>query len=208
MGRKEQRERERKKAAKGRYALSEFGFLPKSDRGPTVTWTRRRRVSGSSWKRTALRDHPASYKNKTKEALCSRLQRLKWVLIYSNFFPAGPQNASPVLNDLARLRATAKFQITPACDFRESILIPFFFLVCLHVDGDFVCSFLFLFGISSRRTHRFDRPWSFFLFHYPLIVTRQNQQAAPVCSKVCWTCSGGLFCRCSIVKKSVCLYLV
>ena len=37
MGRKEQRERERRKAAKGRYALSEFGFLPKSDRGPTVT---------------------------------------------------------------------------------------------------------------------------------------------------------------------------
>ena len=29
MGRKEQRERERKKAAKGSYALSGFGFLPK-----------------------------------------------------------------------------------------------------------------------------------------------------------------------------------
>ena len=29
MGRKEQRERERKKAAKGSYGLSEFGFLPK-----------------------------------------------------------------------------------------------------------------------------------------------------------------------------------
>ena len=43
------------------------------------------------------------------------------------FVPAGPQNVSPVLNDLARLRATAKFQTTPACDFRESILIPFFF---------------------------------------------------------------------------------
>ena len=42
----------------------------------------------------------------------------------------------------------------------------------------------------------------------PLIVTRQNQQAAPVCSKVCWICSGGLFCRCSIAKKSVCPYLV
>ena len=29
MGRKEQRERERKKAAKGSHALSGFGFLPK-----------------------------------------------------------------------------------------------------------------------------------------------------------------------------------
>ena len=74
------------------------------------------------------------------------------------FVPAGPQYVSPVLNDLARLRATAKFQITPACDFRESILIPFFFLVCFHVEGDFVFSFLLLFGISSRTTHRFDRP--------------------------------------------------
>ena len=72
------------------------------------------------------------------------------------FVPAGPQNVSPVLNDLVRLRATAKFQITPACDFRESLLIPFF-LVCLHVKGDLVFSFLPLFGISSRMTHRFDR---------------------------------------------------
>ena len=40
LSRKEQRERERKKAVKackGSYALSGFGFLPKSDRGPTVT---------------------------------------------------------------------------------------------------------------------------------------------------------------------------
>ena len=59
----------------------------KSDRGPTVTWTRRWRVSGSLWKKTALRDRPASYKNKTKEALCSRLHRLKWVLKYT-FSPA------------------------------------------------------------------------------------------------------------------------
>ena len=31
-----------------------------------------------------LRDRPASYKNKTKEALCSLLQRLKGVFNYSN----------------------------------------------------------------------------------------------------------------------------
>ena len=37
MGRKEQRERERKKAAKGSHALRGFGFLPKSNRGPTET---------------------------------------------------------------------------------------------------------------------------------------------------------------------------
>ena len=36
----------------------------------------------------------------------------------------------------------------------------FFFFFCLHVEGDFVFSFLLLFGISSRTTHRFDRPWS------------------------------------------------
>ena len=78
------------------------------------------------------------------------------MLNYSNFVPAGPQSVSPVLNDLARLRATAKFQITPACDFRESIFIPFF-LVCLHVEV-IVFSFILLFGISSRTTHRFDRP--------------------------------------------------
>ena len=69
------------------------------------------------------------------------------------FVPAGPQNVSPVLNGLALLRATAKFQITPACDFRESILILFFlFLVCLHVERDFVFSFLLPFGTSSRTT--------------------------------------------------------
>ena len=70
-------------------------------------------------------------------------------------------------------------------------------------------SFLFFFGLLACR-------WWFCLFVFtsvwdfqpddaqvwsPLIVTRQNQQAAPVCSKVCWTCSGGLFCRCSIVQK-------
>ena len=91
------------------------------------------------------------------------------------FVPAGPQNISAVLNGLARVRATAQFQITPACDFRESILIPFFFLVCLHVEGDFVFSFLLPFGTSSRTTLQ---------VRSLLIVTRQNQQAAPVCSKV------------------------
>ena len=69
----------------------------------------------------------------------------------SNFCSRWPANVSQVLNGLALLRATAKIQITPACDFRESILILFFF-VCLHVERDFVFSFLFPFGTSSRTT--------------------------------------------------------
>ena len=76
--------------------------------------------------------------------------------------------------------------------------------------------FLFFFGLFACRRwfclFVFTPVWDFqpddAQVQSPLIVTRQNQQAAPVCSKVCWTCSGGLFCRCSIVKKSVCLYLV
>ena len=202
VGKSSENERERR-LPKGAMRWAGSAFCQKSDRGPTVTWTRRRRVSGSSWKRTALRDRPASYKNKTKEALCRRLHRLKWVVKLIVFFvpaAAGPQNVSPVLNDLARLRATAKFQITPACDFRESILIPFFFglLACRR----WFCLFIFTSVWDFQPDDAQVRSGS------PLIVTRQNQQAAPVCSKVCWTCSGGLFCRCSIVKRSVCLYLV
>ena len=152
VGKSSQNERERR-LPKGAMRWVGSAFCQKSDRGPTVTWTRRRRrVSGSSWMRTALRDRPACYKNKTKEALCSRLQRLKWVLNYSNFVPAGPQSVSPVLDDLARLRATAKFQITPACDFRESILIPFFFwFVCMSRWLSF--RFYFCLGFpAGRRT--------------------------------------------------------
>ena len=92
------------------------------------------------------------------------------------FVPAGPQNVSPVLNDLARLRATAKFQITPACNFRESILIPFFFF------GFFACRrWFYLFVFTSVWDLQPDGAQ----VRSPLIVTRQNQQAAPVCSKVC-----------------------
>ena len=197
VGKSSENERERR-LPKGAMRWAGSAFCQKSDRGPTVTWTRRRWVSGSSWKRTAPLDRPASYKNKTKEALCSRLQPLKWVLNFIVIFvPAGPQNVSPVLNDLARLRATAKFQITPACNFRESILIPFFFLVFLHVEGDFVFSFLLLSGISNRTAHRFDRPWS-----WRDKINKQRRCAR----KSAWTCSGGLFCRCSIVKKSVCTW--
>ena len=76
----------------------------------------------------------------------------EWLLVI--FVPAGPQTVSPVLNDLARLRATAKFQITPACDFRESILIPFFFFwfACM---SKVILSFRFYFCLgfpAGRRT--------------------------------------------------------
>ena len=204
MGRKEQRKRERKKAAKGSHALSGFGFSPKSDRGPTVTWTRRRRVnSGSSWKRTALRDRPASYKNKTKEALCSRLQRLpKWVLNLVIFVPAGPQNVSPVLNDLARLKSNCEISNYPSLWFSGIYSYSFFFLVCLHVEGDFVFSFFLLFGISSRTTHRFDRPW---LWRGKINKQRRCARKSAELVLVAFLHAP---CRCSIVKKSVCLYLV
>ena len=60
---------------------------------------------------------------------------------------------SPVLNDLARLRATAKFQITPACDFRESILIPFFFLFVCMLKMTLSVRFYFCLGFpAGRRT--------------------------------------------------------
>ena len=62
---------------------------------------------------------------------------------------------SPVLNDLAWLRAAAKFQITPACDFRESILIPFFFLFCFVCMSKVILSVRFYFCLGfpvGRRT--------------------------------------------------------
>ena len=71
------------------------------------------------------------------------------------FVPAGPQNVSPVLNGLARLRATGKFQITPACDFRESILIPFFIFFWFVCMSKVILSFRFYFCLgfpAGRRT--------------------------------------------------------
>ena len=53
MGREEQRERERKKAAKGSHALSGFGFLPKkrswSDGDLNVTATSQRQLVEEVW---------------------------------------------------------------------------------------------------------------------------------------------------------------
>ena len=59
MGRKEQRERERKKAAKGSYALSGFGFLPKKrswsdgDLNATATTSQRQLVDEDSSSRSS-----------------------------------------------------------------------------------------------------------------------------------------------------------
>ena len=86
MGRKSSENERERRLPKGAMRWAGSTFCQKSDRGPTVTWTRRRRVSGSSWKTTALRDRPASSKNKTKEALCSRLQWLEWVLLNNSNF--------------------------------------------------------------------------------------------------------------------------
>ena len=200
MGRKEQRERERKKAAKGSYALSGFGFLPKkrswSDGDLNATATSQRQLVEEDSSSRSSRQLQEQDEGSSLQTSSSTQVSVKLIVI---FVPAGPQNVSPVLNDLARLRATAKFQITQACDFRESILILFFFFGLLACRRWF-CLFVF--------TSVWDFQPDDAQVRSSLIVTRQNQQAAPVCSKVCWTCSGGLYCRCSIVKRSVCLYLV
>ena len=159
VGKSSENERERRLPT-GAMRWAGSAFCQKSDRGPTVTWTRRRRVSGSSWKRTALRDRPASYKNKTKEALCSRLQRLKWVLNNRNFCSGWPAKCFSGIERFSWAESNCEISNYPSLWFSGIYSYSFFFLVCLHVEGDFVFSFLLLFGISSRTTHRFDRPWS------------------------------------------------
>ena len=123
MGRKEQRERERKKAAKGSYALSGFGFLPKkrswSDGDLNATATSQRQLVEEDSSSRSSRQLQEQEEGSSLQTSSSTQVSVKLMVI---FVPAGPQNVSPVLNDLAWLRVTAKFQITPACDFRESIL--------------------------------------------------------------------------------------
>ena len=181
-GWKEQRERERKKAAKGSHALSGFGSLPKkrswSDGDLNVTATSQRQLVEEDGSSRSSRQLQEQDEGSSVQLSSSTQVSVKLIVMFG---PAGPQNLSPVL---ARLRATARFQVTPACDFRESILIHVFFLVCLHVEGNFVFSVLLQFGTSSRTTLQ---------VRSPLIVTRQNQQAAPVCSKVIRRTISGLF---------------
>ena len=177
MGRKEQRERERKKAAKGSHALSGFGFLPRkrswSDGDLNATATSQRQLVEEDSSSRSSRQLQEQDEGSSLQSSSSTQVSVKLIVI---FVPAGPQNVSPVLNGLARLRATAKFQITPAAELVIfGNLFLFHFLVCLHVEGDFVFSFLLPFGTSSR-TPLQVRP--------PLTETRQNQQAAPACSKV------------------------
>ena len=109
MGRKEQWERERKKAAKGSHALSGFGFLPKKrswsdgDLNATVTsqWQHVEEDS-SSWSSRQLQeqDEESSLQSSSSTQVSFKL------IVF--FVPAGPQNVSLVLNGLAGLRATAK----------------------------------------------------------------------------------------------------
>ena len=159
MGRKEQRERERKKAAKGSHALSGFGFLPKkrswSDGDLNVTATSQRQLVEEDSSSRSSRQLQEQDEGSSLQSSSSTQVSVTLIVI---FVPAGPQNVSPVLNGLARLRTTAKFQITPACDFRESILIPlFFWFVCM---SKVILSFRFYFrlGLPAGRRYRFDRP--------------------------------------------------
>ena len=144
MGRKEQRERERKKAAKESHALSGFGFLPKkrswSDGDLNATATSQRQlVEEDSSSRSSLQLQEQD-EGSSLQSCSSTKVSVKLIVI---FVPAGLQNVSPVLNGLARLRATAKWQITPACDFRESILIPFFFFFWFVCMSKVILSFRF-----------------------------------------------------------------
>ena len=130
MGRKEQRERERKKAAKGSNALSGFGCLPKkrswSDGDLNATATSQRQLVEEDSSSRSSRQLQEQDEGSSSQSSSSTQVSVKLIV---TFVPAGLQKFSPVLNGLAGLRATAKFQITPACDFRESILIimiPFF----------------------------------------------------------------------------------
>ena len=135
-----------------RWAGSRSATCQKSDRGPT-TWARRRRVSGSSWKRTALRDCPASYKNKTKEALCSRLQRLKWVLNYSNFCSRWPAKCFSGIERFSYAESHCEMSNYPSLWFSGIYSYSFFFwFVCM---SKVILSFRFYFCLgfpAGRRT--------------------------------------------------------
>ena len=135
MGRKEQRERERKKAAKGSHALSGFGFLPRkrswSDSDLNATATSQRQLVEEDSSSRSSRQLQEQDEGSSLESSSSTQVSVKLLVI---FVPAGPQNVSPVLNGLARLRATAKFQITPAAE-----LVIFGNLFLFHFFGLFAC---------------------------------------------------------------------
>ena len=115
MGRKEQRERERKKAAKGSHAhaLIGFGFLPKKRSWPdndlNSTATSQRQLLEEDSSSRSSRQLQEQDEGSSLQSSSSTQVSVKQIVI---LVPAGPQNVSPALNALARLRATAKFQVT------------------------------------------------------------------------------------------------
>ena len=156
MGRKEQRERERKKAAELCVERARL-FAKKAivvRRWPDCV-TRRRRVSGSSWKRTALRDRPASSKNKTKEALCSRLQRLQWVLNYSNFFSRWPAKCFSGIERFSKAESNCEISNYPSLWFSGINSHSFFFFFWFVCMSKVILSARFYFCLgfpAGRRT--------------------------------------------------------
>ena len=115
MGWKEQRGRERKKAAKGSHALSGFGFLPKkrswSDGDLNVTATSQRQLVKEDSSSRSSRQLQEQDEGSSLQSSSSTQVSVKLIVI---FVPAGPQNVSPVLNGLALLRATAKSSNYPS----------------------------------------------------------------------------------------------
>ena len=103
MGRKEQRERERKKAAKGSYALSGFGFLPKrrswSDGDLNAAATSQRAARGRGQLFAIVPSATRTRRRKLFADLTSSSTQVSAKLRVI-FVPAGPQKVSPVLNDL------------------------------------------------------------------------------------------------------------
>ena len=184
-----------------RCNLSGFGFLPKkrswSNGDLNATATSQRQLveedsSSRSSRQLQEQDEGSSLQSSSSTQVSTKLIAI--------FVPAGPQNVSPVLNGLARLRATAKLQITPACDFRESILIPFFFsFLCM---SKLILSFRFYFclGLPAGR-----RTGSIALERDEAKSTSSAGVLESLLNLFWWPF---IICRCSIVKKSVCLYLV
>ena len=110
-----------------------FGFLPKKrswsdgDLDLNATATSQRQLVEEDSSSRSSRQLQEQDEGSSLQTSSSTQVSVKLIVI---FVPTGPRNVSPVLNDLARLRATAKFQITPACDFRESIISFFFWFAC------------------------------------------------------------------------------
>ena len=109
MGRKEQRERERKKAAKGSHALSGFGFLPKkrswSDGDLNATATSQRQLVEEDSSSRSSRQLQEQDEGSSLQSSSSTQVSVKLIVI---FVPAGPQNVSHTPTSKKQSKCTAE----------------------------------------------------------------------------------------------------